>query len=786
MRLITMRDSFKGMKADSKGSVVSVSRMNAGNAYVGVPDLLKKVIDEGDEAAWGEIKQRIDYINSNLDEMLLALNRETRFVDKIRTELGKGKILLVKPNLVNPQNIDAVNHGQAAGHTACTEWPLVAALMRWLHDSLDTTYGRMALGEAASVSSMTAGMYNHHYKPRPRITTEAVFEGRSGDFYGGWGFYFVRRYLSEASRHAGDDPMLGYEESISGRYLPPGRSEGRMMVYDLNKLNDIKGKTRTVPVAGGVNYREITMPKILVGGNPGDKKDQHDYPGAVLINVPRLKVHAIDLLTNAIKNLGIGLYPMEIGETEDVKDTHWKYSFPYREIPGMKTEIPHAVWVPDFDEETGLPLRGGDGGYKLKKTGGIAGTQADVIRATLDQGVYMLHVVDAIQSVNVNHTGDPSAREIPEGLVLASEDPVALDQLCARYCFKNVPRAEAEEQGSSGFLQKVPIPRADSGRIITGVGYDSPLERYHLYEYTEKRGLGRRLYHVVGWDEVGKRQLSSVDGHLGSFTESGFTEIMTGELYHDPTNLLWGLQKTAFSYLKANDELTGSSSYMDIIRAYDENGDGRLDYDEMGRDAFWHTYLRLAAYCYHLRGSSPLGWLKSGFLLGAMWRYADPNWNLGGHDFMKNFKVATDFSLAYSLSKSAKTSGDPTKPGMSWGEGTWPTLPCVGNRSTMSTIYGYAYPGKVSLGSLVGYAFQYADKKHNSGDYTGVTESRSNPQSMDSYLADVRNGSRPLGFTVYVPVGFGKMGEVRLPNVEETSDPGKVFTAAFPDETWEI
>ncbi len=79
---------------------------------------------------------------------------------------------------------------------------------------------------------------------------------------------------------------------------------------------------------------------------------------------------------------------MEIGDTEDIHDTHWKYSYPYKEVPGMKTEIPHSVWVPDFDESTGLPIKDNEEGkYRLKKTGGIAATQVDVIKATQSQGV---------------------------------------------------------------------------------------------------------------------------------------------------------------------------------------------------------------------------------------------------------------------------------------------------------------------------------------------------------------------------------------------------------------
>ena len=784
---MTYKDLFEGKKPDNQGSPVSVTRMDPRLSYFGVPDLLRVVIDKNDEEAWMEIRRKIDYTYKNIDKMLQSLSKESDFLIKIRMELEKGKLLLFKPNLVSPTNIDPDTHGPGLGHTACTEWPFIAALMRWFHDNIPLSYSRMSLGEAASVSSMVAGMYNHASHPEKKITTEAVFEGRSGDFYGGWGFYYVRRYLRDTASSPDDDPMLGYEESISGIYLPPGKTRGRMMVYDLNKLNDVKGKARTVPVKDGVNYHEITLPKVVVGGDPGDPEDLKDYPGAVLVNVPRLKLHSIDLITNAIKNLGIGLYPMEIGETDEPEDTHWKYSHPFKEIPGMKTEIPHSVWVPEFDEGTGLPIKGEDGHYRLRKTGGIGATQTDVIRATMDQGVYILHVVDAIQTVNINHTGDPSAKEVPEGLSFASENPVALDLLCARYVFKNVPRREASDTSlESDFLQKVPSPKIEGGNIVSGETYDSPLLRYNLYSDAEKRGLGSQLYHVVGWDDVERLPLASVDGHLGSFRDSGFKEVMTTEFYHNPTNLLWGLQRTAFDYLRSNDDLTRTSYMRKILEAYDENGDGWVSYDEMGRDAFWHTYLRLAAYCYHLRGHSELGSLKSSFTLASLWRYADPLWNIEGHDFMKNFKIATDFSLAYALSKSPKRNTDPLHPSMFWGQGNWPSMDFAGLLSTMMRIFGEGYPNRVSLYSLYGYAFQYADKKQANGRYTGSTTLYSDPESLDKYLKDAEDVSHKLRFKVYVPKGFGKMDKIALPHLEETSDPAKIFTADFPDENWDI
>jgi hypothetical protein len=36
-----------------------------------------------------------------------------------------------------------------------------------------------------------------------------------------------------------------------------------------------------------------------------------------------------------------------------------------------------------------------------------------------------------------------------------------------------------------------------------------------------------------------------------------------------------------------------------------------------------------------------------------------------------------------------------------------------------------------------------------------------------------------MDFMLYVPKGYGNLNGTRLPNIQETEDPGKVFTAVF-------
>ncbi|WP_214084249.1 DUF362 domain-containing protein [Methanoculleus sp.] len=373
---------------------------------------------------------------------------------------------------------------------------MMAALMRWFHDNLDIDYHLMMLGEASTSSLLLESAFSR--QAGRTVTSEAIFEGRSEDFYGGWGFYFVRRYLAE--RHPPshtDDPMRGYEESVAGRYLPPGRAGDRLRVYDLNKLGDDPSRGRTVPVPGWANFPEVTLHKAIVGDEPRDADDPGDYPGCVLVNVPKFKIHAQDLITNATKNLGIGLYPTQCPSGACPGQTSWKYALPPSATPSFKAKLPHMPWVVEMDAAANLPVKDENGDYAATKTAGMPGTQADVISAVQDQRVFMVHVSDAIDTINLNHNPEGIAVRIPEGYVWSSLDCVAMDLLCSRYCFKTVPMAEGlrlkEENGwTTEFVRHVPVATIEGRNIVTSEGLDSPLFRYNLYRYAEERGVGRR------------------------------------------------------------------------------------------------------------------------------------------------------------------------------------------------------------------------------------------------------------------------------------------------------
>ena len=771
---------------DTDGSPVSGCRIDPSQAYAGIPELLRKVINDGDKEAWKEIVQKIDYIYTNLDKAFAALEKETDLAKRVQSEIASGKRLFFKPNLVGPIVIHPDTHGEDLGAPICTDWSVIAALMRWFHDNLNITYHQMVLGEASTSASLYAQLYSK--RSGKKITPEGIFEGRTDDFYGGWAFYFVRKYLSthHSPTHT-DDPMKGYEESVSGTYLPPGKAGDRLMVYDLNNLTD-SSRGRTVTVPGGANYREITLHKVIIGGDPKDPGDISDYPGSVLVNVPKLKIHAQDLITNTIKNLGIGLYPTQCHARKNTGEYEWEYAMPSSSIPSFKGKLPHMPWVVEVNPETNLPVKNPDGTYKATKTAGMPGTQADVIRAVQAQDVFMIHVSDAIDMINLNHNAEGIAVRIPEGYIWISPDCVALDLLCARYCFKTLPMAEAvplkeKNRWITEFVRHVPVAQVQGSNIVTVEGLDSPLFRYNLFRYAEERGVGQQRYHVIGWDNVTGSSLASLDGHLGHVNGTAFTELMTRTMYHNPSCMLWDMQKTLLSYAQATDTVTGSSAYRMFMNGFDENRDGIIDYDENGTKGFWTTGFGLLSQALEIQvNDEEFGLLRGNFYRTAnyMLKNTHRDWNVGGHDFAHEYMLMWIATLAYDMSKAEIISPDPFVQEMNWGKGMWPSWQYAEWKEITGLIFASESPDTIALDSLYGWVFQYADKTGNNAAYTGSTsQTKNDPAGIGKYFQDVSQGKKPLGFTLYVPRGYGTLKTVTIPNVAETDDPSKIFTAHF-------
>ncbi len=793
--LETIETPLGKIRPDRGGQPVGVVRMDPLRSYIGVGELLKQYLDGAGEEPWHEISSRIDYTYEKLDLALGPLNAETGFGETVAQRLSRGQKLLFKPNLVMPLCIDPQTHAPASGSYTCTEWPFVAALMRWFHDRLDVRYHQMSLGEAATATTAAAGNLSLLAPGSARVTTEAVMEGRSAELYGGWGFYFARKYLAESgSRDADDDPMNGFRESVEGIYLPPGRAGNRLMVYDLNRIAADPSRGRVVPVSDGANFRSITLHKAVVGGDPADAADRVDYPGCILVNVPKLKVHAIALFTNIIKNLGIGLYPMH---STDGSSPAWQYAAPDGPVTGMKARIPHAVWTAEIDPRTCLPRRDAEGNPVVRKTAGMPGTMVDIIKAVVEQDIFAIHVSDGIEARNLDHQGvirEPQVK-VAEGIAVAGLDPVAADLLCARYVFSNVGIEEAEKAGlgdgnGGRFPQRVPVPTVEGPNIVTHQGYDCPLARDITFGYAEQRGIGSREYHVVGADAVTGSRLVSVQGHLGLVRDGAFQDLVTDTVYFDAFKMPWDLQRTCLSYLEAVDRLTGSRMKDELLAAYDETGAGAFGYEQSGRQGAWDATLHIAADLVACTGSEKHGALQGYFKLSAqMLKLSSAAYNAAGDELFKESFRDGVLVVAKLMSELGLEMPDPFMPSLTFGKGKWPSYQTAAFSRLGATLFGNGYPFKAVFPSMYGMALYHADLTQNGGHYAGPLIHEPDPEGVQRYIDEVVGGrTGALDFVFHVPPGFGNLAGVALPNVQESTDSALVFTASFAGgkEVWPV
>jgi hypothetical protein len=506
----------------------------------------------------------------------------------------------------------------------------------------------------------------------------------------------------------------------------------------------------------------------------------------VLVNVPKLKVHAITLFTNAIKNLGIGLYPMQSAKEGGFK---WDYGVPHAAIPGMKGGIPHQVWVSDLDMETGIPKRDRGGEYTVRRTGGINATMIDIIKAVEKQGIFMIHIVDGIETINQDHTSNAFGIKEPEGMVFAGLDPVALDVLCARYMFCNVPLKEALETGlndgaKAQFPQRVPLPTPDGNYIATRIGYDYPLSRDKSFGEAERRGLGSTNYYVMGRDTVTDRALGSFRGRLGTVADGAFSDVVTRTLYFDVYKIPWDLQQTAFHYFSAVDKLSGSSLKSEFLDAFDEDGDGIVTYEDFGKKGYIDFFLHSGGRAVSEMGTSPLGYLRGNFIRSTrVLKAGHPLWNSEGHHIFKEVFYGAACFTAYRMSQMGIESQDPFVPTLVWGKGKWPSFQLAWHVYLGINLYGPQFPFKMGFPSLYGLAFRYADLTQNDGQHAGKMRNRPDPEALTKYVSGIKEGQIvPLNFAFYLPAGYENVGGVKVPNVEGTADPNRVFTAVFSEE----
>ncbi|MFC1984376.1 hypothetical protein ACFLVO_05155, partial [Chloroflexota bacterium] len=440
--------------------------------------------------------------------------------------------------------------------------------------------------------------------------------------------------------------------------------------------------------------------------------------------------------------------------------------------------------------ETGAPIRDKNGKYIWKKTGGLEATIADSVQAVKGQGIMMLHVVDAIETTNINHLGREGCTPVPEGFVFAGTDPTAVDVCASRYLFSMVPMAEADEirkkhNLTSNVIQKVPMPKMERVNIVTGEGYDSSFSRYTTLKHCEGRGLGQQSFYVVGKDLWQGGSLASLGQHLGRVDDGVFSELLATTLYHTTNKPLWDLQATCLAYLEANDRLTGSDFKRKILEVYDENRDGIIDYMETGREQspLMATYLTSLI----IQDINPFEALRLRFLITTTsLKRLKKEWNLDNHNLGEHLMMVRALAKAFAMSKAKNEMPDPLFHGRTWGNGKWPSLQYAMHQQMLASIYGQTLPNRFdSIMSPYGCSFCYADTKLNGAKYCSTQAMAQNEDVIGNYHKAVDQGSDLLPFTFYVPRGLSGVGNTPVPNVDETDDPKLIFTASFNGtEVW--
>jgi hypothetical protein len=217
---------------------------------------------------------------------------------------------------------------------------------------------------------------------------------------------------------------------------------------------------------------------------------------------------------------------------------------------------------------------------------------------------------------------------------------------------------------------------------------------------------------------------------------------------------------------------------------FDENYDGIIDYDEKA-GGYETAEISIMSYASGINTNPAYGELKANFINSVYYaKYCDAAYNLPGYDFLKGKVLLTRLATAYQMSQSPDTAPDLFVEGMYYGRGNWPSFTTVIYLVATGAIFGTQSAENISLNSLYGIAFQYADKVQNYGRYTGSLDpNTSAPDSIQQYRKAIMQGEKPLDFTLYVPIGYGSLNEVEIPNVLETTNPDKIYTVHFK-EIW--
>lgn len=94
---------------------------------------------------------------------------------------------------------------------------------------------------------------------------------------------------------------------------------------------------------------------------------------------------------------------------------------------------------------------------------------------------------------------------------------------------------------------------------------------------------------------------------------------------------------------------------------------------------------------------------------------------------------------------------------------------------------------EVLFPSLYASALIYADLTQNGGQYAGQMGGQPDIEAINNYVEKAgANELKSFNFTLYVPGGYDNLSGKKVPNIEITDDPDKIFTASFVngEEVW--
>ena len=151
-------------------------------------------------------------------------------------------------------------------------------------------------------------------------------------------------------------------------------------------------------------------------------------------------------------------------------------------------------------------------------------------------------------------------------------------------------------------------------------------------------------------------------------------------------------------------------------------------------------------------------------------------------------QINAAITAALNMAKVPADLPDLYHPGMTWGNGNWPSLKYLEKILVSRGIFGMEFPERLNWMTPYGLALCYADIKWGEGKFTGGTVPLMTDEAsfVDDYLNSIEKGEKLLPFTFYVPTGYGKIAEKSIPNVKETNDQKLVFTFTFNNgkESW--